>query len=134
MPLFIRVWKSFEKVINDTCDSLEICPVTPKIMLYILYLHVAQATKLCPCSDDEPQVCAVCNVHGEKFKWCRFFQDFAPSIKLFVSVFVCVFRLEEILEAANDMAVDIPQIWLHLAEIITPVLHDGGIPMGVLFR
>ncbi|KAF5900718.1 eukaryotic translation initiation factor 4 gamma 1-like isoform X1, partial [Clarias magur] len=42
--------------------------------------------------------------------------------------------LKEILEAASDMAVDIPEIWLHLAEIITPVLHDGGIPMGVLFR
>ncbi|XP_078791297.1 eukaryotic translation initiation factor 4 gamma 1a isoform X4 [Oryzias latipes] len=42
--------------------------------------------------------------------------------------------LEEILEAAEDMAIDIPHIWLYLAELITPMLHEGGIPMGQLFR
>ena len=43
-------------------------------------------------------------------------------------------RLEETLEIAEDMAIDIPHIWLYLAELITPVLHEGGIPMGQLFR
>lgn len=43
-------------------------------------------------------------------------------------------RMEEILEAAEDMAIDIPHIWLYLAELITPMLHEGGIPMGQLFR
>ncbi|KAM6918614.1 eukaryotic translation initiation factor 4 gamma 1a [Xenentodon cancila] len=42
--------------------------------------------------------------------------------------------LQEILEAAEDMAIDIPHIWLYLAELITPMLHEGGIPMGLLFR
>ncbi|KAG7324487.1 hypothetical protein KOW79_012503 [Hemibagrus wyckioides] len=42
--------------------------------------------------------------------------------------------LQEILEVADDMAIDIPHIWQYLAEIITPMLHDGGIPMGLLFR
>ncbi|XP_033492671.2 eukaryotic translation initiation factor 4 gamma 1a isoform X3 [Epinephelus lanceolatus] len=42
--------------------------------------------------------------------------------------------LEETLEAADDTAIDIPHIWLYLAELITPVLHEGGIPMGQLFR
>uniref|UniRef100_A0A673C177 Eukaryotic translation initiation factor 4 gamma 1-like n=1 Tax=Sphaeramia orbicularis TaxID=375764 RepID=A0A673C177_9TELE len=42
--------------------------------------------------------------------------------------------LLEILEAAEDMAIDIPHIWLYLAELITPMLHEGGIPMGQLFR
>uniref|UniRef100_A0A8D2ZDA0 Eukaryotic translation initiation factor 4 gamma, 1a n=1 Tax=Scophthalmus maximus TaxID=52904 RepID=A0A8D2ZDA0_SCOMX len=42
--------------------------------------------------------------------------------------------MEEILEAAEDMAIDIPHIWLYLAELITPMLHEGGIPMGQLFR
>ncbi|XP_019959157.2 eukaryotic translation initiation factor 4 gamma 1a isoform X2 [Paralichthys olivaceus] len=42
--------------------------------------------------------------------------------------------LEEILEVAEDMAIDIPHIWLYLAELITPMLHEGGIPMGQLFR
>lgn len=51
-------------------------------------------------------------------------------------VCVCVspFRLQEILEVADDMAIDIPHIWLYLAEIIAPMLQDGGIPMGPLFR
>uniref|UniRef100_A0A1A7WC98 Eukaryotic translation initiation factor 4 gamma, 1 n=3 Tax=Iconisemion striatum TaxID=60296 RepID=A0A1A7WC98_9TELE len=42
--------------------------------------------------------------------------------------------LNEILEVAEDMAIDIPHIWLYLAELITPMLHEGGIPMGQLFR
>uniref|UniRef100_A0AAR2ILW0 Eukaryotic translation initiation factor 4 gamma, 1a n=1 Tax=Pygocentrus nattereri TaxID=42514 RepID=A0AAR2ILW0_PYGNA len=42
--------------------------------------------------------------------------------------------LQEILEVADDMAIDIPHIWLYLAEIITPMLQEGGIPMGQLFR
>ena len=43
-------------------------------------------------------------------------------------------RLMEILEVAEDMAIDIPHFWLYLAEIITPMLHEGCIPMGPLFR
>lgn len=51
------------------------------------------------------------------------------------SVFcLTVCRLEETLEAAEDIAIDIPHIWLYLAELITPMLHEGGIPMGQLFR
>lgn len=42
--------------------------------------------------------------------------------------------LEDTLEAAEDTAIDIPHIWLYLAELITPMLHEGGIPMGQLFR
>lgn len=46
----------------------------------------------------------------------------------------CGCRLQELLEAAEDMAIDIPHIWLYLAELITPMLHEGGIHMGQLFR
>uniref|UniRef100_A0A8C5H2S7 Eukaryotic translation initiation factor 4 gamma 1-like n=1 Tax=Gouania willdenowi TaxID=441366 RepID=A0A8C5H2S7_GOUWI len=41
--------------------------------------------------------------------------------------------LQEILEVAEDMAIDIPHMWLYLAELITPMLHEGGVPMGELF-
>ncbi|XP_062851459.1 eukaryotic translation initiation factor 4 gamma 1-like [Trichomycterus rosablanca] len=41
---------------------------------------------------------------------------------------------QEILEVAEDIEVDIPHIWLYLAETITPVLQDEGIPMARLFR
>uniref|UniRef100_A0A670IDH3 Eukaryotic translation initiation factor 4 gamma 1 n=1 Tax=Podarcis muralis TaxID=64176 RepID=A0A670IDH3_PODMU len=42
--------------------------------------------------------------------------------------------LHEILEIGEDMEIDIPHIWLYLAEIITPILREGGIPMEELFR
>ncbi|XP_060799381.1 eukaryotic translation initiation factor 4 gamma 1-like isoform X2 [Neoarius graeffei] len=42
--------------------------------------------------------------------------------------------LMEVLEVAEDMAIDVPHIWVYLAELITPMLHEGGIPMGSLFR
>lgn len=45
-----------------------------------------------------------------------------------------VVRLHQILEMAEDIAIDIPHIWLYLAELITPMLHEGGIQMGELFR
>lgn len=32
------------------------------------------------------------------------------------------------------MAIDIPHIWLYLAELVNPVLRDGGISMRELFR
>ncbi|KAH0624209.1 hypothetical protein JD844_007753 [Phrynosoma platyrhinos] len=43
-------------------------------------------------------------------------------------------QLHEILEIGEDMEIDIPHIWLYLAEIITPILREGGIPMEELFR
>lgn len=46
--------------------------------------------------------------------------------------FLC--RLYEILELAEDMEIDIPHVWLYLAELVTPILQEGGIPMGELFR
>lgn len=46
----------------------------------------------------------------------------------------CLHRLQEILEVAEDMAIDIPHIWTYLAEQIVPLVHEGGIPMGPLFR
>ncbi|XP_008114438.1 eukaryotic translation initiation factor 4 gamma 1 isoform X6 [Anolis carolinensis] len=42
--------------------------------------------------------------------------------------------LHEILEIGEDMEIDIPHIWLYLAEIITPILKEDGIPMEELFR
>ncbi|XP_074860763.1 eukaryotic translation initiation factor 4 gamma 1 isoform X4 [Carettochelys insculpta] len=42
--------------------------------------------------------------------------------------------VQEILEIAEDMEIDIPHIWLYLAELITPILREGGIPMEELFR
>ncbi|XP_060028050.1 eukaryotic translation initiation factor 4 gamma 1 isoform X3 [Erinaceus europaeus] len=42
--------------------------------------------------------------------------------------------LYEILELAEDMEIDIPHVWLYLAELITPILQEGGLPMGELFR
>ncbi|XP_051535237.1 eukaryotic translation initiation factor 4 gamma 1-like isoform X2 [Myxocyprinus asiaticus] len=42
--------------------------------------------------------------------------------------------LLEVLEVAEDMAIDIPHFWLYLSELICPMLHEGGIPMGSLFR
>lgn len=66
--------------------------------------------------------------------------DAVPYCSLFPSCFLIFFhplnflRLQEILQVAEDMAIDIPHIWLYLAEQITPMLHEGGIPMGELFR
>ncbi|PKK16826.1 hypothetical protein A306_00000123 [Columba livia] len=45
-----------------------------------------------------------------------------------------VLLLREILEMAEDMEIDIPHIWLYLAELITPILQEDGIPMEELFR
>lgn len=42
--------------------------------------------------------------------------------------------LYEILELAEDMEIDIPHVWLYLAELVTPMLQEGGVPMGELFR
>nr|XP_033777586.1 eukaryotic translation initiation factor 4 gamma 3 isoform X2 [Geotrypetes seraphini] len=38
----------------------------------------------------------------------------------------------ETLEIADDMAIDVPHIWLYLAELVTPMLKEGGISMREL--
>ncbi|XP_053272694.1 eukaryotic translation initiation factor 4 gamma 3 [Pleuronectes platessa] len=37
------------------------------------------------------------------------------------------------LEQADDMAIDVPHIWLYLAELLSPVLKEGGFSMRELF-
>uniref|UniRef100_A0A3P8W7K9 Eukaryotic translation initiation factor 4 gamma 3 n=1 Tax=Cynoglossus semilaevis TaxID=244447 RepID=A0A3P8W7K9_CYNSE len=37
------------------------------------------------------------------------------------------------LEQADDMAIDIPHIWLYLSELLSPVLKEGGFSMRELF-
>ncbi|KAG7478452.1 hypothetical protein MATL_G00080790 [Megalops atlanticus] len=39
----------------------------------------------------------------------------------------------ETLELADDMAIDIPHIWLYLAELVNPVLQEGGVSVRELF-
>ncbi|XP_041063417.1 eukaryotic translation initiation factor 4 gamma 3-like isoform X7 [Carcharodon carcharias] len=39
----------------------------------------------------------------------------------------------ELLELAEDMAIDIPHIWLYLGELVTPMLQEAGISMRELF-
>lgn len=55
-------------------------------------------------------------------------------ITLFLSVCVYVHRLEATLDTLGDTAIDLPDIWFDAAELITPMLYQGGIPMGQLFR
>ena len=43
-------------------------------------------------------------------------------------------RFADMLEQADNMAIDIPQIWLYLAELLSPVLKEGGFSMRELFR
>ncbi|XP_063173600.1 eukaryotic translation initiation factor 4 gamma 3 isoform X10 [Candoia aspera] len=54
-------------------------------------------------------------VQSEKLSKQDFFKGFADT-----------------LETADDMAIDIPHIWLYLAELVTPMLKEGGIPMREL--
>ncbi|KAM8788672.1 eukaryotic translation initiation factor 4 gamma 3 isoform 30-T30 [Rhynchonycteris naso] len=54
-------------------------------------------------------------VHSEKLSKQDFFKGFS-----------------ETLELADDMAIDIPHIWLYLAELVTPMLKEGGISMREL--
>lgn len=43
-------------------------------------------------------------------------------------------RFADTLEQADDMAIDIPHIWLYLAELLSPMLREGGFSMRELFR
>uniref|UniRef100_A0A8C2Z5D4 Eukaryotic translation initiation factor 4 gamma 3 n=1 Tax=Cyclopterus lumpus TaxID=8103 RepID=A0A8C2Z5D4_CYCLU len=41
--------------------------------------------------------------------------------------------ITDTLEQADDMAIDIPHIWLYLAELLSPVLKEGGFSVRELF-
>lgn len=59
--------------------------------------------------------------------------DIIPAI-LGIDSFLFFLRFADTLEQADDMAIDIPHIWLYLAELLTPVLREGGFSMRELFR
>ena len=42
------------------------------------------------------------------------------------------FRLDSILEFAEDIAVDIPCFWNYLGEFFGPVVYDGTLPLNKL--
>lgn len=63
-----------------------------------------------------------------------FFFQLQTQSHLSQSIDFVLCRLREILVVAEEMAIDIPHIWLYLSELITPMLHEGGIPMGHLFK
>ncbi|XP_067423082.1 eukaryotic translation initiation factor 4 gamma 3 isoform X2 [Emydura macquarii macquarii] len=54
-------------------------------------------------------------VQSEKLSKLDFFKGFSDTLEL-----------------ADDMAIDIPHIWLYLAELVTPMLKEGGISMREL--
>lgn len=57
-------------------------------------------------------------------------QSFGQSMDFNSLTFFC--RFADTLETADDMAIDIPHIWLYLAELVTPTLKEGGISMREL--
>ena len=42
------------------------------------------------------------------------------------------FSLNELLEFAEDMEIDIPKIWNYLGELISPVVRDNVVPLQFL--
>ena len=49
-----------------------------------------------------------------------------------MTTFVC--RFTEVLEVAEDIEIDVPKIWLYLAEIVVPVIEDGTVSLDVLTK
>ena len=43
------------------------------------------------------------------------------------------FRLEQVLEYAEDIEIDIPQLWNYLGELLGPTAFDGNIDLNELF-
>ena len=50
--------------------------------------------------------------------------------------FLCLFsfRLEQILEDAEDIEIDIPLLWNYLGEFLGPTVFDGNIDLNELFK
>ena len=50
--------------------------------------------------------------------------------------FMCLFsfRLEQVLEYAEDIEIDIPQLWNYLGELLGPNAFDGNIDLKELFN
>jgi len=45
-----------------------------------------------------------------------------------------VFRLDQTFEFAEDMEIDIPQLWKYLAELMAPTAFDGNLNLDDLFK
>ena len=58
----------------------------------------------------------------------------SPHNSCCMAVTVCVWlcRFNEVLEVAEDMALDIPRIWEYLAEVLAPLVVSGCLPLAAV--
>ena len=57
----------------------------------------------------------------------------AHALQLF-HAFLYDNRFTEVLEIAEDIEIDVPNIWQYLAEIVVPVIKDGTISLDILTK
>ena len=43
-------------------------------------------------------------------------------------------RFTKVLEIAEDVEIDVPRIWLYLAEVVVPVIEDGTVSLDILTK
>ena len=57
-------------------------------------------------------------------------------VNVFLINFMCLFsfRLEQVLEYAEDIEIDIPQLWNYLGELLGPTAFDGNIDLKEFFK
>ena len=53
---------------------------------------------------------------------------------IIIIIIIIDFRLEQILEYAEDIEIDIPQLWNYLGELLGASAFDGNIDLNELFK
>ena len=54
------------------------------------------------------------------------------SVQKILSVMIILFSLNEVLEFAEDIEIDVPKIWDYLGEILSPVVAHSVLPLSFL--
>ena len=55
-------------------------------------------------------------------------------IIIIIIIIIIDFRLEQILEYAEDIEIDVPHFWNYLGELLGPTAFDGNIDLNKLFK
>ena len=55
-------------------------------------------------------------------------------ISIFTFHHAYIHRFREVLEFAEDIEIDVPNIWQYLGEIVVPVIEDGTISLEILTK
>ena len=132
-----KVWVDFHSLASMVLNDIT--------LIFLVIFALLLALKTTPSFDENFNSLVYCDPKKQDlyfYLWkCSFFIllnsiIYYCLVNIFLINFMCLFsfRLEQVLEYAEDIEIDIPQLWNYLGELLGPTAFDGNIDLKEFFK